>query len=222
MYIYDLNNRLISETEAGVATVYTYDANGNTLTVTKGGSLCHSYTYGLFGTQDSHTSDGVTYLSYTYRPDGLRHSIGGTVHLWDGANIVADVKGSDVTVYFRGINLIYADEDGTKEYYHFNAHGDVIALTNASGTKTNSYTYNAFGVEYNRDIWDENPFRYCGEYYDTVTDTIYLRARYYDSALGRFTQQDGWKFAKPEDPLSLNLYTYCWNNPTKRRWILFS
>jgi hypothetical protein len=31
--------------------------------------------------------------------------------------------------------------------------------------------------------------------------------------LGRFTQQDGWEFANPEDPLSLNLYTYCWNNP---------
>ena len=31
--------------------------------------------------------------------------------------------------------------------------------------------------------------------------------------LGRFTQQDGWEFANPKDPLSLNLYTYCWNNP---------
>ena len=49
----------------------------------------------------------------------------------------------------------------------------------------------------------------------SLSGTIYLRARYYDSSLGRFTQQDGWEFAKPEDPLSLNLYTYCWNNPVK-------
>ena len=46
-----------------------------------------------------------------------------------------------------------------------------------------------------------------------VSGTIYLMARYYKSDLGRFTQQDGWEFVNPEDPLSLNLYTYCWNDP---------
>ena len=108
--------------------------------------------------------------------------------------------------------MIYAD-DGSKTYYHFNAHGDVVVLTNASGTKTKTYSYSAFGVEHNPGTYDTNPFRYCGEYYDAVSGTIYLRARYYNSDLGRFMQQDGWGFANPEDPLSLNLYTYCWNNP---------
>ena len=37
--------------------------------------------------------------------------------------------------------------------------------------------------------------------------------RSYDSAYGRFTQQDGWQYTDANDPLSLNLYTYCWNNP---------
>lgn len=46
-----------------------------------------------------------------------------------------------------------------------------------------------------------------------VSGTIYLRARYYNADLGRFTQQDGWEFANPEEPLSLNLYTYCYNSP---------
>ena len=64
-------------------------------------------------------------IYYTYRPDGLRHSIGDKVHVWDGSNIVADVDGNDVSVYIRGVNLIYAD-DGDKTYYHFNAHGDVV------------------------------------------------------------------------------------------------
>ena len=53
-------------------------------------------------------------------------------HPWNDLNIVADVEGNSVTVYFRGVNLIYAD-DGSKTYYHFNAHGDVVVLTNASG-----------------------------------------------------------------------------------------
>ena len=68
---------------------------------------------------------------------------GDIIHLWDGANIVADIKGNDITVYIRGANLIYAD-DGEETYYHFNAHGDVVVLTNESGNKTKSYAYNAF------------------------------------------------------------------------------
>ena len=31
--------------------------------------------------------------------------------------------------------------------------------------------------------------------------------------MGRFTQQDGWGYINQNIPASLNLYTYCWNNP---------
>ena len=204
-YTYDANNRLTAETAAGVATTYTYDNNGNLINAWNAGNPVGAYSYNLFGNQVSYTPDGVVFTNYTYRPDGLRHSIGDKIHVWDAANIVADVDGNDIVVYFRGINLIYAD-DGSRTYYHFNAHGDVIVLTNASGTKTKSYSYNAFGVEYNEATLDDNPFRYCGEYYDKETKTIYLRARYYDSAQGRFTQ---------EDPIrdGYNWYSYCDGNP---------
>jgi len=57
-----------------------------------------------------------------------------------------------------------------------------------------------------------NAFRYCGEYYDAETGTIYLRARCYDPSNGRFTQRDS-VTGDINDPLSLNLYTYCHNNP---------
>ncbi len=46
------------------------------------------------------------------------------------------------------------------------------------------------------------PFRYCGEYYDKETDSIYLRARYYNPVLGEDPAKDG-----------LNCYAYCNNNP---------
>jgi len=86
----------------------------------------------------------------------------------------------------------------------------VVQLTDDSGDAVWYYDYDAFGNE--RAITgqdaslDANPFRYCGEYFDKETGTIYLRARYYDPVIGRFTQMD-----PVQDGLSW--YLYCGNNP---------
>ena len=85
-------------------------------------------------------------------------------------------------------------------------------LTDEDGAVVKSYTYDAFGVEQNIDDADTNAFRYCGEYFDSETGTIYLRARYYDPTIGRFISRDSYA-GKISDPLSLNRYTYCNNNP---------
>ena len=95
-------------------------------------------------------------------------------------------------------------------------------MTDASGNVIKNYDYDAFGNEKNPDPNDTNVFRYSGEYFDKETGTIYLRARYYDPGIGRFTSEDSvWsskiKLANGQeidDSLSLNLYTYCGNNPT--------
>ncbi len=126
--------------------------------------------------------------------------------------------------YIRGLSLVAAVQDGTRTYYHYNAHGDVVQLTNSSGTVTKNYTYDAFGVEKNAAASDANPFRYCGEQYDSETGNYYLRARYYSPGIGRFTQEDThWKpgnmiygnepqkwneWQGEEDPLGLHAYTY--------------
>ena len=121
--------------------------------------------------------------------------------------------GSTYRKYFRALSLVYRLAGNTKQWYNTNGHGDVIALTNATGTVTKTYTYNAFGEEQDIQTTDGNPFRYCGEYYDTACGTLYLRARNYDASIGRFTQQDGWEYIDHSNPLTANLYTYCWNNP---------
>lgn len=51
-----------------------------------------------------------------------------------------------------------------------------------------------------------NPFRYCGEYFDKETGSIYLRARYYDPATSRMLSEDPARHG-------LNWYSYCFNNP---------
>ena len=205
-YTYDANNRMTAEQTGLNVKTFTYDANGNQLVALYNFNPAGTYAYSLFGYQTSYTPDNVGYTYYTYRADGLRHSVGSTVHVWDGTNIVADVSGSTTTVYFRGIGLIYAETAGVQTYYHQNAHGDVIMLTDGMGNILKTYEYDAFGREWDALDTDNNPFRYCGEYFDKQTETVYLRARYYDSAYGRFTQ---------EDPIrsGTNWYSYCNGNP---------
>lgn len=87
----------------------------------------------------------------------------------------------------------------------------MVQLTDDSGKVIKTYEYDSFGNEANPDRKDENPFRYCGEYYDKETDTIYLRARYYQPYLGRFLTRDTY-MGEDDDPLTLYLYTYCGND----------
>ena len=201
-------------------TVYTYDANGNQITKTADGKTETNTYDGL--NQLIGFTDGETTASYTYGISGLRDSktVNGvtTTHIWSGSQIVVDYTAHYTsTVYIRGTSLAAAfdwDEGskGDNRFYIQNAHGDVVNLTNADGEVTKKYTYDAFGVEKNIDDSDANPFRYCGEYYDAETGTIYLRARYYNPSTGRFISRDS-VTGDINDPLSLNLYTYCHNNP---------
>lgn len=57
-----------------------------------------------------------------------------------------------------------------------------------------------------------NPYGYTGEQLDDESGLIYLRARYYDSEIGRFVNQDTYK-GSYENPLSMNKYSYVENNP---------
>lgn len=112
------------------------------------------------------------------------------------------------TSYIRGLGLVAARTDKGITFYHYNAHGDVVQLTDANGNIIRDYTYDAFGVEQDADDTDANPFRYCGEQYDSETGNYYLRARYYTPGVGSFTQ---------EDPVmdGLNWYGYCAGNPVR-------
>ncbi|MDD3894011.1 MAG: RHS repeat-associated core domain-containing protein, partial [Syntrophomonadaceae bacterium] len=58
----------------------------------------------------------------------------------------------------------------------------------------------------------ENEFKYAGQIYDSETGLYYLRARYYDPTTGRFISKDS-NEGSIVNPLSLNLYTYCENDP---------
>ncbi|MFQ9892255.1 MAG: RHS repeat-associated core domain-containing protein, partial [Emergencia sp.] len=52
-----------------------------------------------------------------------------------------------------------------------------------------------------------NRFTYYGQQIDPITQQYYLRTRFYNPVIGRFTQEDTYRSD------GLNLYTYCANNP---------
>ncbi len=89
--------------------------------------------------------------------------------------------------------------------YVYDGHGNVVNLLGSSGVEK-VYDYDAYGNQLSIETGDENPFRYCGEYYDEETGLIYLRARYYSPETGRFISQDPAKDG-------INWYTYCADNP---------
>ncbi len=164
-------------------------------------------------------------VSFTYDAEGLRTSktVNGekTVFVWDGDQLVMELSGSGKVQkrYIRGndrgygSNLVYADKGtGTeKQYYVTDPHGNVVQLTDASGAVIRTYEYDSFGNEIKPDGKDDNPFRYCGEYYDKETEEIYLRARYYQPEQGRFLTRDTYT-GEADEPESLHLYTYCEND----------
>jgi RHS repeat-associated protein len=171
-------------------------------------------------------------ITYQYRGDGLRHNVEvrkltenqskTNLYYWDGSDIAAEQTDNETfRAYLRGINLIACEIDRVVYYYILNEHGDVTQQRSPSGVCNASYEYDAFGVEKNPDKEDKNPFRYCGEYIDLETNTYYLRARSYRPESGRFLIEDSVENVtrkmpnKQEvtDPLSLNKYTYCHNNP---------
>ena len=152
-------------------------------------------------------------VSFTYDAEGLRTSktVNGEkmFFVWDVDQLDMELSdsGNIQKRYIRGNDLVYADKgtDTEKQYYVTDLHGNVVQLTDESGAVIKTYEYDSFGNEVNPDRKDENPFRYCGEYYDKETGKIYLRTRYYQPDVGRFLTRDTCT-GKENEPLSLHLY----------------
>ena len=130
--------------------------------------------------------------------------------------VIAEETGNDVIRYVRGLGIISSDSESARTYYHYvsDNQGSVrLILTDTENDRRirNYYCYDAFGesVISHEDV--HNRFRFNGEQYDSVTSQYYLRARFYNPVIGRFTQEDTYYGD------GLNLYEYCRNNPVLYR-----
>jgi RHS repeat-associated protein len=108
-------------------------------------------------------------------------------------------------VLFRSIEV--ADASATY-YYHFDALGSVVALSNASGDTVQTYQYSVYGEVAVQDPNHTNPYMFTGRSFDVEIGLYYYRARYYNPFMGRFLQADPVGYEA-----DMNLYRYCMNNP---------
>jgi len=178
----------------------------------------------------SATKPGMT-ASFTYDGDGNRveKNVNGTVtrYMVDGNNLTGyaqvveelDAANAVQVVYTYGLDLISQNRkntDGwTKSYYGYDATGTTRILFDDSGTVTDTYTYEAFGTIINRTGTTTNAYLFHGEQFDADLGLYYLRARYMDNNIGRFTTMDGFDGVN-EDPSSIHKYRFVSNDPINR------
>ncbi len=95
--------------------------------------------------------------------------------------------------------------------YHYNGIGSTVAMTDQSKTIVNKYFYTPFGLLTNQIETIPQPFKYAGRYgvMHEPNGFYYMRARYYDPAVGRFISEDPIGFGGGD----INLYAYVGNNP---------
>jgi RHS repeat-associated protein len=154
-----------------------------------------------------------------------------TKYFYDGLDIIEEIEGGMVTVnYVRTLNidepLARIKADGTMRYYHQDALGSLIALTDENGTIKTAYSYEPFGNATVSGDSDSNPFQYTGRENDG-TGLYYYRARYYSPEMQRFVSEDpigllgGVNFYRYTDSvgkppsIETNLYSYALNNPVR-------
>ncbi|MBE6049739.1 MAG: hypothetical protein E7214_03520, partial [Clostridium sp.] len=227
-YVYDIENRLVKTVDnlSGVTleTNYTFDNNGNQVReLVRDSSLTkvvkdRNITYDNYNRVIVISQDGKTLEKNAYNYEGLRvlKETDGkkVIYIYDGKNVFLELNDSSEVnarnVY--GTKLISRETGGVKGFYRYNGHGDVVKIVDKAGNTLAEYYYDAFGTVKESKGSFNNPYRYAGYIYDEEADYYYMQSRMYDPSLGRFIQQDTYR-GEATDPLSLNLYTYCLNNP---------
>ena len=185
-----------SLSDTGDVTLYTYDV-WNQLSAVYQGDLTTDYKYNAEGYRVEKAVNGrITRYLYEY----------------DKVILEVDQEGKETAKNVYGTNLVARRTGGDCYYYMYNGHGDVTALISESGAIAATYYYDAFGnlISETGDV--NNNITYAGYQHDSETGLYYLNARYYDSTIARFLTEDTYQ-GQAKDPLSLNLYTYCVNNP---------
>ncbi|MBI4650264.1 hypothetical protein HY745_03060 [Candidatus Desantisbacteria bacterium] len=201
---------------------YSYDKQGRMTTSPE-------YTFSWDGASRL-TGIGETALAYNGLGDLVTRTEGGvSTHFYYNkaikySPIIAEKKDNIFLRYYvwkpDGQLLYMIDAaDGNKVYfYHFDRIGSTLALTNSSGSVTDSYAYTPYGKILKHNGSNAQPFTFIGTWgtrMESATGDIYhMRARYYDAVTGRFLSRETcWPVIS--NPMNINTYQYALQNPQK-------
>ncbi|WP_426381352.1 RHS repeat domain-containing protein [Desulfosporosinus sp. SYSU MS00001] len=218
-FSYDANGNLTSAAMYGTNYQYSYDAE-NRLTTVKdsSGNVIASYTYDADGNRLSKTADGTTTLYHYFQGQLMYETVGSTI-------TALYLRSSDGQLL--GVRL---NQNGTNNYYyyHYDAQGDVIAVTKADGSLYRQYVYDPYGniisvkdgsgnsIDINNDSGFNNAYTYRGYRFDSETGLYFLQSRYYAAGICRFLTKDTNTTLDYSNSKNLNLYAYSEGDPVNK------
>jgi RHS repeat-associated protein len=189
------------------ATGFTHDGAGNEKSAASPTGTRTSETWTPFTQLAAYTQSGAT-TTQTYA--GTDNTDRLTRDAATFTNAAIGLTGQSVTGTATGFvrepsgTLVGMRTGGTTQYYLTDAQNSVIGLVDASGKRTATYTYGPYG-EPRANSGTQQPYRYTSTYLDP-SGLYKMGARYYDPALGRFTQPD-------PSGQEQNAYTYAAGDP---------
>jgi RHS repeat-associated protein len=180
-YAYDSQNRLVSKTGPAGTVTLVYDCNGNRVAKSAGGVT-------------------TQYLVDDLNPTGY-------------LQVLEELQGRAVQArYTYGATLVSQTRNITStpvvSYYGYDAHGNITFLTDAAGTVTDTYDYDAWGTVVASVGSTPNTRLYAGEELDSDLGLINLRARQYRPGTGRFLTIDPMQEKGTSQPIAFNRYLY--------------
>ena len=172
------------------------------------------YSYDAFNrTTKVETFDGNIQLN-RYDAEGLRYEMEENGNLVQfifnqEQEVVTEEDSTGITRLIRDTELIARSTDTVRTYYHYASDemGSTTHIVDEAGAVQNWYEYDAWGNITAKQEAIPNRYTYYGQQLDPITQQYYLRARFYNPVIGRFTQEDAYRGD------GLNLYAYCANNP---------
>ena len=224
---YNANDELVGEVSGGVATTYQYDANGNTIESVTGNQSPVTFVYDSQNhlvKQDAGQTNEVD-ITYDGQGNKVSETVNGvtTIYLVDTNNptgysqIVEEIVNGAVTRRYTLGHWIISETQNISgtwatSFYGYDGHNSVRFLTNAAGTVTDNYTFDAFGIKIAGAGTTPNQILYSGEYLDPGTGNYDLRARVYNENTGTFLTRDTYA-GQNGDPITLHQYLYAGADP---------
>jgi RHS repeat-associated protein len=214
-YVYSESGNMTSATSAAVNTTFAYDEDNRVTQLTYTATPLATQTvvnrYDALGRRISRSlTSGGTTTETRYILDltgGMERILADT-----------DSSGTIMTRYVHGPDGLGYKEDASTSAitcYHADAMGNILRLTDATGTAIADYSYNPYGRLLATSGTATNPYRFVGSQgvMEEFPNLYFMRARYYSAEAGVFLSTDpvknigpGWK------PVA---YGYAEGNPLK-------